>query len=400
MLNAMTSMAAFVVPILMSATIEAKILSSCEKEFSASRIYSPTSQLDPPKADSSAELHGTLTRVVVRMFDNAGGNPSPDLDIAFRNGAGSLVHAKVSPDNPHEFVADLAPAEYVLEALDAQSKLVAPKRTVRVSTNSLRVKLGSGDPGSPFFRIQDSIVPFEPSKDLIAISFGFAALSAEKLAQLVATLTRELPLSVEKKYGTYGRSIENPGELLLLSIDRRRQPDGLRSSLIPQIRRLVPATARVGVPLNPSNGAILVIDNQFVVRLTKSIHEEKLADAGAVVVRKFSSDTNVIHIQFDDDEIDQNLLSLECLIDLKYIDIAEPDLIFELTNNAFASGFAARKASKSAWRSDSSWQNVRATTSACRGRPVSKASSPKKSPLPSPMLRSGRCTSTAPEAMK
>jgi len=67
---------------------------------------------------------------------------------------------------------------------------------------------------------------------------------------------------------------------------------------------------------------------------------------------------------------------------------------------ALASGFAFIKRSKSVRRRTSNWQKVRATTSACRSRPDSKAISPKNSPLPSRTRRSGRITSTAPDAMK
>ena len=58
------------------------------------------------------------------------------------------------------------------------------------------------------------------------------------------------------------------------------------------------------------------------------------------------------------------------------------------------------KRSKSALRKTSSRQYVKALTSACRGAPVSRAISPKTSPLLRGMLLSGSVTSTVPEAMK
>jgi hypothetical protein len=165
------------------------------------------------------------------------------------------------------------------------------------------------------------------------------ALPIKEAKKLVERLTEELPLLpvVDDVLG-HG-PILGLGEALLVRIDRSRLSHLTNDSLISEVRKKVPSTARVGIPVNPNSGTLTVLDNQFVVRLKHPAQASILVEAGASVLRKLSQSQDLMHIKFTSENYRKNLRAIECLISKGYLDVAEPDLIFQFSSDSLLPGY-------------------------------------------------------------
>ncbi len=317
----------------------AQVLEPCPKRLDPRQVLFPTASEDLSKYSEDGAVVVEDGKTVVLLFGIGGSDPGETAVVIFTDKDGKKFSATGDPLDRYRFTVTATPGRYVLTVVDPVSRLQAPSRYVDLPSQT-PIRVGLGRPNAPFFRSQDSIVPFEPSTDLIALVFEFNALGKEKAQALLDSLTTMLPLvphwDSRRKLGP----IRGEGEAILVRLDPFQKEDLSRSELISKIRELVPVGTRVGTPVDVGLGAFRMIDNEFVVRPTKPEHLWVLDKLQITVLRRLGQSESLLHVALPSEDYRENLAMMECLVSRSYLDVAEPDLVFEIADHAgLAAGY-------------------------------------------------------------
>lgn len=304
-------------------SVRAEARESC-KTFpmqDAERVYAETAPDDfEPGTDSPFEI----------VLFASTGRPVNDAEVKFTSTEGRERILKVRPGagSVRPDGEELPPGRYTVRAFDAQTGNVSPARSVTLPLDH-DLRMGVSRTAVPFFRLQDTLVPFDPSR-VIGISFEFDRQDPQATQALKRLLFEKLH-ATEVELKDIPESTAHSGELLLVQM-----PDGVDhlAPFIGQVRKLAPDSARVGVLIDRSSGSVKLLDNQFVLRLKAPHLEQELSSFGIRVLRHVRNASPLLHVQLPTDDYLRNLSLLECLIEAEYIDIAEPDLVMQIHDHA------------------------------------------------------------------
>jgi hypothetical protein len=244
------------------------------------------------------------------------------------------------------------PGDFELEV--TAERLIAPRRRVRVGPQGKTVSAYLGEPGWPFYRLGENIVPFRPSNDVIAVAFPANKPSREQAARAGGEILRRLPLKShnvpdpgrrEDKEPPQGAA---PGELTdfmtangavwLFQLTEPPSPE-LRRRVMDGLRGVVGNEARIGVPVDLNPGQVKVIDNRFVVRFTGEVKRDEaekiLSEGDARILRALRQAPNAFLIEFPPGELLAHLKTVEEWHGRGILIYGEPDIMAQITDDVF-----------------------------------------------------------------
>lgn len=267
--------------------------------------------------------------VTVHLFHHDG-TPCPlSAQVRLESDSGKPTRLKrKGPGNV--WTATVPEGTYRLSA--SGGKLAAPRRRVVVSAEGLDESLHLGEPHWPFYRLGQSAIPFPPDNTLAVVPESGDA--GRVSAALGRAMTR-LSLAPRAPAAASG-AITRPGAIRLLapSHDAVSASD-LRAELEADLGSL----AQVGVAVDTRPGRVKVIGREFVVRFREGVSRSEAESywraAGAALVRPMAQAPNTYLIRFESGGLREHLAALEEWHERELLVYGEPDLIAEVTDDAF-----------------------------------------------------------------
>jgi hypothetical protein len=265
------------------------------------------------------------------------GPPDPGVTVRAISGPDERV-MKPGSTKGIFLATDLPPGVYTLTAQDAAGHSIAPERRILLGEKGVALKIHPTE-GSLFYRLGDSLVPFQPSPDLVAIYFESGALSKNKAMALLNALVEDDKLPLESPDGaplshwSFSRFDGQVWIFRLTNLARREQT-------FEAIRKQVEPDSRVGMPINYDEKAhaLTVLDNQFVIAPEPDIAAEALqtwfVKYGARKIGPVSKAGKLLAVEFDDADYTRHLIAMDCGVANKLFRVAEPDLVFTVFDHA------------------------------------------------------------------
>jgi hypothetical protein len=233
------------------------------------------------------------------------------------------------------FTAIVEPGTYNL-VVDAEN-WVAPTRDVVVPPDQVKTaSVYLGRDGWPAYRMGESIVPFEPRDELVAVAFEFDPPGPEEANVIAQRLRQQLGLTPF----AFDPDAEVPfaaarGSVLLFEVPQ----DQSGAEVLPRIPPLIQREVRAGIVVDLIPGQVKVLDSQFVVQFRDTFTEEQvdafLAEAGVENLRPFIQSPRARLIKFPSDDYQVNLRTIEGWITQGQLLHGEPDLPAEMRDGAF-----------------------------------------------------------------
>ena len=233
------------------------------------------------------------------------------------------------------FTAVVEPGTYTL-IVDAAG-WVAPARTVVVPSDEVKTAaVYLGQDGWPAYRMGDSIVPFAPRDELVAVVFEFDKPGPDEAREIAQRLSDGLGLTPF----AFAPDEELPfaaarGSVLLFELPDPER----REAVLPGIPPLIQQEVRVGIPVDLIPGQVKVLDDQFVVRFQDNFSEDRVDELldGVEVenLRPFIKSPHTRLIEFASDDYRENLQTIEDWFARDLLLFGEPDLLAEISDGAF-----------------------------------------------------------------
>jgi hypothetical protein len=259
---------------------------------------------------------------------------------------------------------------------------------ITTSSNVARLKTGVLRPRAttastaraawPRYRLGGKAVRFDPEPE----GFHWLAIAYESRAprnEAARRIGKRLIDSGLRLLPPEGRAAPSSAANGALLLFRAPDANSRRLSAVQlreQIRRGsiggIPRSARVGVPVDLSPGRIKVLDNRFVVRFCDDVEPaeiERIAASASAegqrlrgrVLRRFIQAGNARLIEFQCGDFEDHLRVIEAWLDEGSIVYGEPDLLAELTDDAFPNDQEyPRQTNLPRQNVDKAWQFLRA----------------------------------------
>lgn len=270
--------------------------------------------------------------VLVRVSVHEPGGRHREAETRVELATGRQIIALTRPKGSLLYQAWVAPGTYILR-VDA-GDLGVPDRSIDVSGTEVTASVYLGQREWPAYRLGDSIVPFEPRDDIVAVVYETRDPEPDLRSELMDRILRTLPLTPLGDDGDR-ETFAAEGAIWLFrlgSVDER-------TATMARLRALLGANARVGTVVDLAAGQVKVIDGRFIVRFRDNIKpgqvdalvepvgwilRSRLPQAGNARVIELRGDDYRVHLDLMDDWVRQGL----CIY-------AEPDIMFELTDDVF-----------------------------------------------------------------
>jgi hypothetical protein len=232
------------------------------------------------------------------------------------------------------YEARVKPGSYELRVatLDDGSLEAGPERIVVSADKDVVVHLGK--PGWPFYRVGDSVVPYEPPRESnlqLAVIFDGPrpdADTSEALKKILLTPAQNDPDSVE---------VRAEGGIWVLRGEALADFEGLSAELIGGIDPNAPFAVRVGVPVSLDEHSVSVLTNRFLVRFVQSVGiEHHLASVGGRIIRHELAGTDGLKlIELGGTDFIRHQEIIERWYSESVIDYSEPDIVAEIVEAEF-----------------------------------------------------------------
>ena len=247
---------------------------------------------------------------------------------------------------------EVKPGAYEFE-VKAQA-LEAPRRRVEVGPNGKTASAYLGEPGWPFYRLGENVIPFLPRPEFVAVAFPTRKLALDEAARLGGEILNELPLkavrlpeperrddqqSGRRKLEAQAPDFVNAGGAIWLFQLSQEPIAELRQSVVKRIRAIAGKNARIGMPVDLIPGQLKIVDNRFVTRFRRDIKREDVRkivdDAGGNILRTLKQAPNLYLVDFPDGDLFANLARIEDWHSDQLLVYGEPDIIAEITDDVF-----------------------------------------------------------------
>lgn len=233
------------------------------------------------------------------------------------------------------YEAAVMPGAYVLEV--SAPGWQAPKRTLAATAGVKVASVYLGKRGWPAYRLGENIVPFEPRDEILAVAFESRKPDARRAAQQVEALCKALPLE-PLQFGAQGEALPYTAAEGAIWLFRLTDPNA-RERMRLEIPRLLRREARVGLPVDLTQGQVKVIDSRFVIRFRDHVKPDeiqRLADAAnARILRGFIQAGNARLIEFQRGSYREHLQMVEEWFKKDLLVYGEPDIVAQITDDAF-----------------------------------------------------------------
>lgn len=288
--------------------------------------------------------------ITVYLFSADGQPYTGYAQIRLTDDSGVYTASQLAEES-HIYQVSLEPGRYALEA--STDDLVAPPQQIVVDSEEQSRQVYLGEAGWPFYRMGQSLIPFAPREDLLAIAYPFQSQSisaSDDNLDLVEQITQNLPLAPYRvreddlspsiaaaNNATVGTNTLANGAILLFSFEDDLDVDA-RVRVSSELNQIVGDAARVGMPIDLGEGTAKVMDNRFVVRFvdeTQQSVEEIIQAANGEILRRFVQTSNTYLIRFTQGSPLQGLRTLEEWNDAGLLIYGEPDLMAELVDDIF-----------------------------------------------------------------
>ncbi|MDQ3698228.1 MAG: hypothetical protein M3373_09410 [Gemmatimonadota bacterium] len=228
------------------------------------------------------------------------------------------------------------PGSYRLQV--RADRWVAPTRTIEVGSNGTTAAAYLGEPGWPFYRLGESVIPFPPPGDLLAVAFPRGKPGPDEARKIADELGRRLPLKPAQRATQPGGKGEPPSiAIMLFSFGQTPTPELYREA-VRVAREVTKGRARIGVPVDTAPGQMKIIDNRFVVRFKTAAAgrlEEEVKKAGAQIMRRFAQSPDARLIEFPAAGFREHLAQIEMWHEQGLLVYGEPDIMAEITDDVF-----------------------------------------------------------------
>lgn len=273
-------------------------------------------------------------RVLVSLYLPGGQTSTKGRVSLVRKGRSYALRAR----QPGLFQGQVEPGAYELRA-SGEGNLVAPPRPLVVPPEGATASAYLGQKRWPYYRLGDSLVPFEPHPELIAIAFPGRRPPVKIIEEQIKTLCEKLPLRpADARADVKVPHMAANGALWLLRLTGSTA-DTARRRVSDEARRLFGEDARVGLPVDLAPGRLKVLDDNFVVRFKDAVKPDQIEDlaakAGARVLRGFIQAGNARLLAFQRGGWRDHLAQIEAWFEAGLIVYGEPDLIAEITDDVF-----------------------------------------------------------------
>ena len=217
------------------------------------------------------------------------------------------------------------------------SNLIAPERSVVVPETGKTASAYLGNRDWPAYRYGENVVPFEPREDLIAVCFEARAPDPKRGRAQINEIVKKLKLKPFelKAEGEEHPSMAAEGAIWLFELST----PGDRAKIEAELRRMLGADARIGMPVDLTPKQVKVLDPRFVIRFRDHLRPqdiEALAEkAKARILRGFIQAGNARLIEFQGGSYKEHLQIVEDWYNQDLLVYGEPDLIAEIVDDAF-----------------------------------------------------------------
>ena len=317
--------------------------------FVASQPVAPAPQTPVPPASPPTASRSTLRISVHSPNGEHLAQPVPVSII----GAGGTVDLHRT-DGKLTYETKLEPGSYRLKVEAPGFAVVDYEIEVKPGVVAIPVYLGQKD--WPAYRMGQSIVPFEPKEDRVAVAFsgksGKDKLNDPAMRSDIDALGLELDPDVNwadsAAIGFYRAKAK------IFSVDGG---DKIIDKLVDLLAKVAPNQARIGMPIErtpkPKQKRLTILDNQYVVKFAQAFPPERIRDlarAHQAEAEPVQGLDNTWLFKFKDRaNYRQHLKAAEALLEKKTelgVVYAEPNLIFSIqqhqcTNSAASSSCAA-----------------------------------------------------------
>ncbi len=277
----------------------------------------------------------TLNLTVLKIS----GEPVENATVQLENSQGKITEA-TARKTPGAYTIEAQPGKYYLQA--QFEDLVAPTQTVEVQEGKSMI-VYVGKPDWPYYRLGRTLVPFEPHRNMVAVTHSDGNADDDDMGNKLNRLSTRFALSVvqppiDKSAGTTATippkdsEDASDGGIILLKLD----DDNDTALPYDEVFSAMGSAARVGTPINTQLGEIAAIDRDFVVRFQKGVNSESEIDqAGADVVRRLVQAPNSYLIRFRAGHPLDLLKVIEKWFADELLVYGEPDVWSEMKDDAF-----------------------------------------------------------------
>jgi subtilisin family serine protease len=250
--------------------------------------------------------------------------------------------------------------------------------TVNVPPAGLAVPVYLGQPGWPWFHMGQSIVPFEPREDLIAVAFTRPALKSARWTALLQQAERIglVPYPEKDSYLAAKNTIAifqsaKLGQKIFGTTEGRLAADVIEN-IVALFGR---GNVRVGMPIDVRPGHVKILDNTYVVGFhpnrVAGRSAQDLASAQKASASRVAAAADAWLFEFvDKNDYRAHLNAVEALGKRDDIAYAEPNLIVELQEHSCADAGVAHSCANlvAASTTNDPWSNCQ-TSLALQGVP-------------------------------
>ena len=280
----------------------------------------------------------TATYLSVSVHKPGGDHLDQEASVMLRNGR-EVVLRRTPPKVTYE--ASIEPGTYrIVVKADGYAGV---DYAITVPRSGLALPVYLGKEGWPSFRMGQTIVPFEPKDDFVAIAFSGNPPIESRWQPLLQQMKRMglVPYRDQVSYLVAGKTIAifrnaDPGKKIFAgAVEQPVAPD-----LIENVSQLFgKGNARIGMPIDIRPGHVKVLDNAYLIRFGSdrpSADVRSLACTNDAVAHLVSISPNTWLFEFNERNNYRKHLSAVQQLLTKSSDIiyAEPNLIVELQNHS------------------------------------------------------------------
>lgn len=294
--------------------------------------------VDRPEARNAPAAPPTAALVRVSVHKPGGEHLDQEASVTLRNGR-EVVLRRTRPKVTYE--ANIEPGTYrIVVKADGYADV---DYSITVSQSGLALPVYLGKEGWPSFRMGQSIVPFEPKDDFVAIAFTGNPPVESRWRPLMQQMERMglVPYPDKVSYLAAGKTIAifrsaDPGKKIFAgAVEQPAAPD-----LIENVSQLFGReNARIGMPIDIRPGHVKILDNSYLIRFGSdraSADVRSLACTSDSVAHPVSISPNTWLFEFNERNNYRKHLSTvqQLLTKQRDVTYAEPNLIVELQNHS------------------------------------------------------------------
>ena len=222
----------------------------------------------------------------------------------------------------------------MLSVTSSDPRFAAPSRYINVTAAPRTFVVHLGPTGSDFFAIGPALLPFHLSENILAVYFESGAIDPDDAERIGSKIAINVDIEIVDRPNTDQSTVSDKIRTLLFDIGKQ-SPEN-RDKIIKQVRDNLDRPARFATAINFGEGSFRAIDNRFVIHFSKDRYHEAaswLSELKAVKLRSFQKDSRLWLVEFSDSNHAKHIAQLMCLAENGVLDVAEPDLIYEVIDH-------------------------------------------------------------------